>query len=271
MRVRASRRTDIPAYYMKWFLKKLEDGFVTVSNPFNKNQKKIVSLSKSDVDLIVFWTRDATALLKNIDTLNSYQIPYYVNYTITGYDCELEPNSKKLDKSIDTISKLSDAIGKSRVIWRYDPIIINANIDLLWHKENFSYIIRKLNNKIGMIVISFVDEYKKNKKNLHSLGVLSPSTNHQNYVAVAEVISKISDAYNVPLQSCCEELLLNSSIPAGSCVDPNIIYPNTKKHRLDPNQRKACKCYPSVDIGEYNTCFMGCMYCYATSMNSHKM
>ncbi|ENM5772514.1 DUF1848 family protein, partial [Vibrio mimicus] len=117
MIISASRRTDIPAFYMKWFLQKLKNETVIVRNPFNKNQQKKISLARDDVDFIVFWTRDARKLLRNIDELNSYNIPYYVNYTITGYGREVEVNARELDESIETIIRLSEKIGKSRIIW----------------------------------------------------------------------------------------------------------------------------------------------------------
>ncbi|HBY9737796.1 DUF1848 domain-containing protein [Klebsiella pneumoniae] len=271
MIISASRRTDIPAFYMKWFLKKLKDESVNIRNPFNKKQEKVISLARDDIDFIVFWTRDARALLKNINELDSYNIPYYVNYTVTGYGREVEVNARELDESIQTIIRLSEKIGKSRVVWRYDPIIISDRINYEWHENNFLRILSETKDYINKIIVSIIDEYKKNKKNLLDIGVLSPTENINEYHMVVKMIAEHCQTRKVLVQSCSEELIPNEIIPAGACIDPSIIYGNMITSRKDHGQRRCCKCYPSTDIGEYNTCFYGCKYCYATSREPKKL
>ncbi|ENM5740433.1 DUF1848 domain-containing protein [Vibrio mimicus] len=271
MIISASRRTDIPAFYMKWFLQKLKNETVIVRNPFNKNQQKKISLARDDVDFIVFWTRDARKLLRNIDELNSYNIPYYVNYTITGYGREVEVNARELDESIETIIRLSEKIGKSRIIWRYDPIIISNKINYKWHEDNFTKILSKTKIYINRIIISIIDEYRNNKKNLSNIGILSPTEHINNYNLVVNMIAENCRVHNVIVQSCSEELIPQEIIPAGACIDPSIIYGNIITSRKDHGQRRCCKCYPSIDIGEYNTCFYGCKYCYATNRIPKKL
>ena len=265
MIISASRRTDIPAFYMKWFLKKLKDKSIIICNPFNKKQKKVISLAKDDVDFIVFWTRDARVLLKNIDELDSYDIPYYVNYTLTGYGREIEVNARELDESIQTIIKLSERIGKSRVLWRYDPIIISDRINYEWHENNFLMILSKIKPYINKIIVSIIDEYKKNKNNLSTIGVRSPTEHINEYHMVVRMIAEHCQTGKVFVQSCCEELIPSEIIPPGACIDPSIIYGNMITPCKDHGQRRYCKCYPSIDVGEYNTCFYGCKYCYATN------
>ena len=89
MIISASRRCDIPKYGKKWFLENLKQEYVNVTNPFNRNQIKKVSLKNEDVDLFVFWTKDCSDFTDVLDYLNSKNIKFLIQYTINGYPSDI--------------------------------------------------------------------------------------------------------------------------------------------------------------------------------------
>lgn len=263
MIISASRRTDIPAFYSDWFCKRIQEGYVLVRNPMNIHQVSKVSLKREAVDCIVFWTKNPENMLPKLDLIKDYQ--YYFQFTLNPYNKAIEVNVPRKIKVIDTFRRLSDKIGPDRVIWRYDPIILNADIDINYHEKYFEVLAKKLNGYTSKCVISFIDYYKKIDKKFKEYGIneIDDATKR----VIAEKIADISKAYNIKVETCAEDIDLDEfGIGHTRCIDPVLIESllgmkiNLKK---DLNQRKACGCITSVDIGAYNTCTHNCIYCYA--------
>lgn len=165
----ASRRTDIPNYYSDWFLNRIREGFLYVRNPMNPRQVSRIELSPELVDCIVFWTKNPEPMLKRLGELDTY--PYYFQFTLTGYGQDIEPGVPDKRKIvIPTFQQLSTSIGLNRVIWRYDPILFTPMYTPEYHLRAFSYIAEALKGFTNRCVISFVDRYAKNSKNLKQLG-----------------------------------------------------------------------------------------------------
>lgn len=272
MIISASRRTDIPAFYSEWFMNRIREGYVLNKNPFNANQIKRIPLTSYQVDTIVFWTRNPKPLMKYLDELDEKRFNYYFQYTITGYPRELEKHTPHPLKAIETFIELSNKIGKEKVIWRYDPIIFTQYTDFDEHIRLFDKISKALESKTDKVVISFADPYKKITKKLEALEFQDILETKSKLYELAKIISDIANSRNMIVESCSEEIDLDScNIQHGKCIDDNLIENlfninlNTDK---DKNQRKECGCVQSVDIGTYNTCSHGCTYCYATFSDS---
>ena len=123
MIISASRRTDIPSYYSEWFMNRIKEGFLYVRTPMNVHQVSKISLSPDVVDGIVFWTKNPAPMMDKLDLLSDYA--YYFQFTVNSYARDIEPNiPNKNDTIIPLFKKLSNRIGKDRVIWRYDPILL---------------------------------------------------------------------------------------------------------------------------------------------------
>jgi len=135
MIVSVSRRTDIPAFYSEWFFNRIKEGFVYVINPFNRKQISKVELTPKTVDLFVFWTKDAEPMLKRLDELKEFN--YYFQFTITSYRNDIEKDIRRKSDIIKTFKKLSKIIGKEKVIWRYDPILLNEFYTKEYHYKWF--------------------------------------------------------------------------------------------------------------------------------------
>lgn len=259
-----SRRTDIPNYYSDWFFNRIKEGYVYVRNPMNIHQVSKIEITPDVVDCIVFWTKNPSVMLKRLDEIKEYN--YYFQFTLTGYGNDVEANlPNKKSVIIPTFQELSNKIGKQRVIWRYDPIFFSDRYTKEYHLKAFKSIAEALRGYTEKCVISFVDIYQKNKKNMDSLS--SYELNDCELRKFAKELSKIASDNNISLGSCAEKINLEEcGIVHNSCIDRELIEKiigcklNVGK---DKNQRIECGCVESVEIGTYNTCKNGCLYCYA--------
>lgn len=235
-----------------------------VPNPFNRNQVSRVSLKPSDVTAFVFWTRNPKPLMKYLPELDRMGFHYYVQYTIIGYAREIDHYSPPVEESVQTLRDLSSMIGRERVIWRYDPILLSDITPYAWHEKRLSYLIGSLKNYTNRLVISFVDPYRKNR-----IRLAPDAFETESYRGLAEFIGKEASGSNLEVRTCAEATdLLQYGIHKGKCIDDELIGAITGgalKLKKDPSQRKLCGCVVSKDIGVNNTCLFGCEYCYATS------
>ena len=258
-----SRRTDIPAFYSDWFFNRIKEEFVLVKNPFNSKQVSKVELSPKVIDCIVFWTKNPKKMMRRLDEIKEYN--YYFQFTLNSYDKTLETNVPEKKYLINTFIELSKRIGKDRVIWRYDPIILTDKFTKDYHYKWFEYLAKRLCPYTNKCVISFLDLYRKTERNLKEINILP--IDKDGMFELAEKFSKIASKYNVTIETCSEEIDLSKfNINHGKCIDDRLISKIVGEKLSidkDPNQREVCGCVKSIDIGAYNTCKHGCLYCYA--------
>jgi hypothetical protein len=272
MIISASRRTDIPAWYSRWFLNRLRAGYCLVANPFNPSQVARVSMRQEDVDAIVFWTRNPVPLLPALDLLDGEGYRYMFLYTITGYGPPLEPYAPPPAQATDTFLQLAGRLGAARVVWRYDPIVLGPELTPEHHVSRFEGLARRLAGATETVKISLVDLYHKTRRRLgrlpggdHYLG--DPETSPQ-LPHLISALHGISAANGMRLETCAEEQDFTTLGAApGRCIDGLLLsrlfggsFPITK----DKGQRRHCLCAPSKDIGMTDSCLHGCVYCYAT-------
>lgn len=259
-----SRRTDIPNYYSDWFFERVREGFLYVRNPMNPHQVSRIPLSPQVVDCMVFWTKNPEPMLERLDELKEY--PFYFQFTLTGYGRDIEPGvPPKKHQMIRVFQRLSEKIGSRRVIWRYDPILFNPKYSLEYHRKAFSQIASALNGCTEKCVISFADIYAKNRKNMEKLQVFVPE--QEKLLDFAGQLADLAGQNHMTIASCAEILDLSAcGISHNSCIDRELIEELTGcsiRAGKDKNQRASCGCLESVEVGTYDTCPNGCVYCYA--------
>lgn len=278
MIISASRRTDIPAYYSEWFMRRIREGYCTVPNPYNSKQIARVSLKPSDVDVFVFWTKNAGPMFPRLGELDALGYKYYFQYTVTGYPAAFEPSVPRLDATVKTFGELAERIGPDRVIWRYDPIIISNITGYDYHREQFSRLAELLRGKTQRVVVSIVDEYRKaslNFKRLASEGIfVGKSLDGEESARLMNHLVRTAKDYGLEIYSCSETVDLRPfGILPGKCIDDDFIgrvFGIDVNHTKDKFQRKECGCVVSKDIGAYDACLHGCTYCYASTINMAK-
>lgn len=259
MILNVSGRTDIVAFYSKWFLNRLKEGYVDVRNPFNPNL--VSRIDFDDVDLILFCTKNPIPI---VDKLGDIKIPYIFYVTITPYKDDIEPNLPSKSKIIEAVKKISTRIGIDNIYVRYDPIFISEKYNIEYHIKAFTKLCSLLKGYVKTIIVSFIDNYKNVRKNLPYLKYRSFT--EEDYKLIGENFSKIAKDNNMVIQTCFEERNLTEyGFIKGECMSKELAFKLTGKTYKKWQARKgnACNCVELVDIGVYNSCNHLCKYCYA--------
>lgn len=255
----ASGRTDIPAFYSNWFINRVEAGFVDVRNPFN--QKLVSRIYFSDVDLIMFCSKNPLPMINKLDTLN---VPVLFHVTITPYSKDVEPNIPDKRLIIEGVKKLSLVLGIDNVVVRYDPIFLSDKYNVDYHIKAFDKLCKNLNGYVNKIIVSFMDEYKNVRSNKNILKYRAFT--RDDYKKIGEAFSKSAMDNGMSVQTCFEdEDLTQYGFVKGECLSHELAYILTGKKFKSSNVRKEkkCECVQMVDIGDYNSCMHMCKYCYA--------
>lgn len=269
MIVSVSRRTDIPAWYADWFFARLRAGYADVRNPYLPHQVSRVMLTPEAVDGFVFWTKNPLPMLDRLEELQDWA--YYFQFTLTPYGRKLEPGlPQKREVLLPAFRRLSELTGPERVVWRYDPVVLTEQMTLDVHRRCFGEMARWLEGATDECIVSFVDDYACARRRMKQAGIVAPTVSEA--ALLLSFFAETAREYGMRLSVCCEPSLLEGrpipgNITPARCIDserlskiaggPLCIPP-------DGNQRKGCGCAKSVDIGAYDTCRTGCVYCYAS-------
>lgn len=314
MIVSASRSTDIPAFYSDWFIERLEAGYVKWYNPFNGVP---IYVSLNEARLFVFWSKNPRPMLEKLpgrdvsplDVLDARKANYYFQFTLNDYDSEkIEPRVPQLAQRIETFMRISERVGRDRVIWRFDPLILSDSLTV----EKILEKVERLGDQIvpytRRIVFSFIDiaSYGEVAANLERGGVFAREFHPGEMEDVASRIGTLAKGWGIASGTCGEIKDLDQcGVEHNRCIDDRLIakcfshdrelmkfigarevepdmFGATPRERAgywsvddvtharhkDKGQREACGCIASKDIGEYNTCPHLCHYCYANANNA---
>ena len=268
--ISVSRRTDIPALYWRWFMRRLDEGYCHWVNPFNATQVFRVPLGPKDVAAFVFWTRFAGPMLRDVGTLTDRGYTFYVQYTLNDYPAVLENRSPRLEPSLRALMRLADATSPDRVIWRYDPVIFSSATPPEYHLERFAEIAGRLAGATRSAYISFCDPYDRTRRHFERLtrstGIIFETGTKEQHAQLAADLGKIAHNHGMRLFSCAEAGLVADGVQAGSCIDARLLAalrPDLEFKLKPAPTREACGCVQAVDIGAFDTCVFGCEYCYA--------
>ncbi|MGI6154055.1 MAG: DUF1848 domain-containing protein [Christensenellaceae bacterium] len=262
MVISASRRTDIPQYYMDWFINRLKAGYALARNPFNYKQVSRINLLPDAVTCIVFWTKNPAPMLDALEQLAAY--PYYVQFTLHPYGPDLEPGLPGKDILLDVFRTLSDRLGSDRVVWRYSPVIVGGRYSASWHIEQFGQLASILAGYTKRCNLGFLDIYKKIRKQMEGMGIFEADAPCMRLIS--EEFGKIAAKSKIELRACGN--ITPGLLPQARCIDDALISKITGRVLSipkDKGQPARCGCVKSADIGAYDTCLAGCTYCYANS------
>lgn len=263
MIINTGMRTDIPAFYSKWLLNRIKEGFVCARNPFDEHQVTKYSLSPDVVDCIAFCTKNPHPLISHLSELDIYKQFWFV--TITPYGKDIEPNVPDKKQVIEDFKKLSEHLGVNSVALRYDPILINDKFDVEMHIKCFDKLLSQLKGYTNDCTISFLDLYEKVKRNAPDLR----PPNNDEQIRLAKAFAEIGKKNNIVIHSCCENKNLRDyGLDITGCMSQEIVE-KAIGDKLNPpknnSKREACNCLMGNDIGAYNTCMHLCKYCYANA------
>ena len=204
-------------------------------------------------------TTDITAIIRS--ELKDYSLLFQI--TLTPYTKETEPRVIGKGNMIKAFHFLASKYGKDRVMLRYDPIFINQEYTIEKHLYYFEDILSQLQGYVHHCVISFIDLYQKTKRNFPGIQEVPLFWQQQLVKAFVQIAKK----YQFQIQMCAEPYDFSEyGVLSQSCLNARILKDITGYDFISVSSqplRQHCHCYPSRDIGEYNTCPHGCLYCYA--------
>ena len=274
MIISASYKTDIPAFYGEWFRNRLHAGFCRMANPYNRNQRIRVSLRKEDVDGFIFWTKNLTPFFGVLDEVHARGYPFIVQYTVNGYPRELESRVVDATKSVASFRIASQKYGAKALVWRYDTIIFSSLTDAEFHRRNFARLAEELSGFTDEVVVSFMQIYRKTKQNLdeaariHDFEWHDPPAEEKRELLTDLV--RIAAERHMGLSICTHPDLVVPGVKEARCIDGQRLM-DIAGHMFKSKvkgMREGCGCFESRDIGDYDTCPHGCVYCYAVRRRS---
>jgi hypothetical protein len=292
--VSASRSTDIPAFFGDWFMARLAARYVKWKSPFG-GSPLFISFEKTRV--FVFWSKNPAPFFPGLAMLDRMGYDYYFLFTLNDYDAErLEPGVPPVGERIETFIRLSCRIGKGRVVWRFDPLVLSEQITVQDLLEKIGRIGERIAPFTERLVFSFVDitKYPKVRRNLQEGGINGAreftGDEIDEFCAGLAILNR---RWGLSVTSCAEGRDLSRfGIGRGQCISYDLMiqeFGNDRKlmdflqpdeqqvlsgttnaadlsRRLkDPGQRNTCRCIVSKDIGQYSTCMHLCTYCYANT------
>lgn len=262
MIINTGGRTDIVQYYTKWLLNRFEAGYVYSRNPLFGNKVTRYELVPEKVDAVHFCSKNYAPILPHITKITR-RFPAYFHYTITAYGQDLEPGVPSIEESVNTLIQLSKTVGKQRLAWRYDPILLTEDYTVQTHLNTFADLAQTLTPYVDRCIFNFVEMYKKLKVNMPEL---KPCTEQQKD-ELAKGMGEIASACGLQIQTCGNNGdFSHYGIEPSGCVTldlvgkANGIQFRKLKHK---GMRPGCGCIETRDIGAYDTCMNGCKYCYA--------
>ena len=268
MIVSASYRTDIPAFYGRWFRRRLADGVVRVANPYG-GPATTVSLLPGDVDGFVFWTRNAAPFMDALDDVAARGIPFTVLFTITAYPRALDAATIAWADAAEQVRTIAARYGPRVAVWRYDPIIVSSPTPAAEHRRRFAEISERLEGAVDESVVSFAQVYRKTTRNMdiaarrHGFTWRDPPNDEK--TALLRDLADIAADRKMSLSLCAQRELLIPGVADAACVDVRRLSDVAGKEITARRRahRDRCGCWASRDIGAYDTCPHGCAYCYA--------
>jgi len=274
MIISASYRTDIPAFYAEWFRRRFRAGHARVVNPYGGRDSRVPL--RDGVDGFVFWTRNIGPFLPALAEVRQAGLPFVVQYTVTAYPRALEASVIAAPRSLALVAQVAAEYGRRAVVWRYDPIVFSSETPDHFHRETFARLAAALAGSVDEVVVSFATLYAKTARNLnaaaaaHGFGWSDPADHDKR--RLAEDLAAIAASAGLKPTLCSQDGYVVAGTAAAACVDARrledvaagwgLARPLTAKRK---GNRPGCLCHESRDIGAYDSCPHGCVYCYAVN------
>ncbi len=268
MIISASYKTDIPAFYGDWFMNRLRAGYCRMVNPYGR-QVHTVPLDRETVDGFVFWTRNLGPFLDHLHQVNQLGYAFVVHETVTGYPRALDYATIDPVRGVGHLRATARAFGRRAPVWRYDPIVFTSLTPPAWHRATFARLAASLAGHVDEVVVSFAHVYRKTERNMAAAARAfrfdwrDPDADEKR--ALLADLAASSDDAGMALTLCGQPELVVDGVSEARCIDAGRLgdVAGAAIAGVRKPHRDRCGCWASRDIGEYDTCPHGCVYCYA--------
>ncbi len=269
MIISASYKTDIPTFYGEWFMNRLRAGYCKMVNPWNRKQISRVSLELADVDGIVFWTKNIAPFLPHLKEVHDLGYRFVVQHTINNYPRALEFSVVNANRSVQHLREVAELYGPRTCVWRYDTIVMSSLTPAEFHRENFSRLCADLTGVTDEVVVSFAHLYQKTLRNMNwaseEFGFSWHDPGPDEKRDLLTELVPIAKAHGMQLTVCSQPDYVVPGTGEARCIDAQRLEEVSGRpiRAALRGARKECGCFASRDIGDYDTCPHGCVYCYA--------
>lgn len=273
MIISASYKTDIPAFYGRWFLNRLRAGFCRTVNPYSGESAR-VDLNRNAVDGFVFWTKNIGPFIACLREVHDRGYPFFVQYSINGYPRSLEFSVVDPERSVENARKLTERYGPHALVWRYDTIILSSLTPADFHLANFETLARAMRGATDEVIVSFAQIYKKTLRNMNwaaqKFRFSWEDPTPEVKLSLALQLAEIAKSYEIRFSICAQPEFLVAGACEARCIDASRLsrISGAPISAIEKGNRDGCRCAASKDIGEYDTCPHGCVYCYAVRNRS---
>ncbi len=272
MIVSASYRTDIPAFYAEWFAHRLKQGWASYRNPYSGREHRL-RLDPEAAEGFVFWTRNLGPFFPVLDQLRAAGRPFVVQFTLTGYPAALERATQPVETAVAQLERLAERFGPRVGVWRYDPVFLSDPTPAAFHREQVARLAERLAPLVDEAAFSFAQIYAKTRRNTeraatrHGFGWHDPEAAEKR--ALLAELAGIAAAAGLRPTLCSQPELLSPPFEPARCIDAARLSdvaedvggaPVTARQK---GNRPGCLCAESRDLGAYDSCPHGCVYCYA--------
>ena len=262
MIINTGGRTDTVQYFSEWLLNRFREGYVLVRNPMFPKKVSRYELTPEMVDCVLFCSKNYAPILRNLHEITD-RFNTFFHYTITAYGKDVEPGVPSIDESIRTLKELSSIVGRERVYWRYDPVLLTDRYTIDVHERTFSRMAKEISPYVNRCVFSFVEMYRKLDVNMPEIMPMLLSDKDR----LAEILGRVAEENDLKIQTCgVAGDYSRFGIGSSACVTTDVLGKANGIEFRDiahRGMRKGCHCLESRDIGAYDTCLNGCKYCYA--------
>ncbi|MGE0154509.1 MAG: DUF1848 domain-containing protein [Reyranellaceae bacterium] len=267
MIVSASYRTDIPAYYGQWLMRRLEAGYALVASPYGGPDYR-VSLRAGEAQALQLWSRNMGPLLAQLDAVRAH-LPFAVTFTLTGYPRALEKATLPAERALDQMRQIARRFGPRALVWRYDPVVVSDLTPPDWHRAQVAKLARALRGATDEATFSFLQPYAKSARHLdaaakaHGFTWRDPPDEEKK--ALLADLAAIARQEGMTATLCAQPHLLSPGLAPAQCIDARRLsdVAGIDIAAKQKGNRPGCACALSRDIGAYDSCAQGCAYCYA--------
>lgn len=273
MIISASYRTDIPAFYGRWFMNRLRAGWCAVPNPYG-GRPSVVPLTGPRVDGYVFWTRNFGPFREALEAVGGLGLPFVLQMTITGYPRALETSVTDAARAVAQLREVRARWGPRAAVWRYDPILFTGLTEAAWHRATFARLAAELEGAVDEVVVSVAQVYAKTRRNTDAAATKAGFSWRdppiEERAALVADLAGLAAEHGMRLTLCTQPALMaalpdDAPVGAARCIDTERLSDLAGRPvaARTKGNRPGCLCAESRDIGVYDSCPHGCVYCYA--------
>lgn len=256
-------RTDTVRHYSDWLLRRFEEGYVLVRNPLSPKRVSRLELDPDKVDCVVFCSKDYAPILARLHEVTG-RFNTYFHYTITPYGTDVEPSTPSFGQSAETLAELSQLVGRQRVAWRYEPVLLTSKYTVDYHLDAFDRMAQRLAPFVDRCLFGFVEEHRALRRNMPELVPLADGDRDE----LARGFGLIAVKHAMAVQACgAQGDFARYGVRSSGCVTLEIVgHANGVEFapRRHKGTRAGCERIESRDIGANGSCPSGCRYCYAS-------